>query len=113
MNDVNPLDVDPLICELCEKKTVIMDTNSWSSEVRRKCMHCCTNLPGIKPEAVSQCKKCQKNHGMVVWNRITGEETPTDICTDCMVFGTCSPLHNQVVLQELPDEEVEKITKVL
>lgn len=37
---------------------------------------------------MTTCKSCGKEHGMVIENRKTGEETPIDYCSECL-FKEC------------------------
>lgn len=39
---------------------------------------------------MTQCKKCGKEHGMVIEDKVTGECEPIDLCYQC-IFGDWKP----------------------
>lgn len=47
-----------------------------------------------------RCIKCNKIHGMVIENMVTGDLTPIDMCRDCL-FENChvKPTIDEVIVQ--------------
>ncbi|HEY3526790.1 MAG TPA: hypothetical protein VGK47_11370 [Nitrososphaeraceae archaeon] len=45
------------------------------------------------------CKKCGASHKMGVINVLTDEITPIDVCSKCIVYGTVTPILEQVYFE--------------